>query len=419
MNILTFDEIDSFLARISELSLISCDTAYAELYTNTLALPDNLPADPFSEEYRAVYLDLYKRIANRPEYKTDNEQVDFDIAERTLRPFPYYSKSLTLAGQHFSLMGTLLGLLGQHLTEGAEVLECGVGYGNTTLALSMLGMRVTALDINPRYCEVVKRRAAMLETEVELIEDDFFWITRTDRQFDAVVFFESFHHCWDFERLLRELHRVVKPGGRIHFGAEPINDEFAVPWGVRIDGESLMVARAFGWMELGFHSDYFHELLMRNGWTGKNVQHNFWVAERRTNPLVVTADSDKIGSMIGTKQGNHLLIRSPSDDAQHYAIFGPYIYLPAGQYEIELHVAHEGEAIPVLVVDACHDKGAKQVYFRQSENERIEGGVIRFTLVLEEAARDLEIRVSVMGGGTWSLDMTKLTIFSPDLPTSA
>jgi len=100
----------------------------------------------------------------------------------------------------------------------------------------------------------------MLRVDLTLINADFLWAETTDRRFDAVCFFESFHHCWEFERLLRALHRVLLPGGKVYFGAEPINRDFTVPWGVRLDGESLFVARKWGWMELGFHSDFFEEI---------------------------------------------------------------------------------------------------------------------------------------------------------------
>ena len=69
--------------------------------------------------------------------------------------------------------------------------------------------------------------------ELTLINDDFMWVEKAQQQFDAVLFFESFHHCWEFERLLTGLHRVLRPGGKIFFGAEPISHPESVIGGMK------------------------------------------------------------------------------------------------------------------------------------------------------------------------------------------
>jgi hypothetical protein len=46
----------------------------------------------------------------------------------------------------------------------------------------------------------------------------------------------------------------------------PIVDWFPAPWGLRNDGQSAWSIRKFGWMELGFRTDYFTDLLKRHGW---------------------------------------------------------------------------------------------------------------------------------------------------------
>ena len=101
--------------------------------------------------------------------------------------------------------------------------------------------------------------------QVEVINDDFFWIESAGRRFDAIVFFESFHHCADHLRLLRSLGPALTPDGHVYFGAEPITPDFPVPWGLRTDGESLWAIRRNGWLELGFHPDYFRQALRQAG----------------------------------------------------------------------------------------------------------------------------------------------------------
>src|SRR5208282_2947790 len=96
--------------------------------------------------------------------------------------------------------------------------------------------------------------------------DDFSWMERTDRKFDAAIFFECFHHCSDHLGLLRGLSRAMGDDGKLFFAAEPISADFAMPWGLRLDGGSLWAIRKNGWLELGFREDYFLAALRATGW---------------------------------------------------------------------------------------------------------------------------------------------------------
>ena len=65
--------------------------------------------------------------------------------------------------------------------------------------------------------------------------------------------------------LLRALRQAVMPEGRIFFGGEPITADFPMPWGLRLDGNSLWAIRKNGWLELGFREDYFARALAETG----------------------------------------------------------------------------------------------------------------------------------------------------------
>jgi hypothetical protein len=97
----------------------------------------------------------------------------------------------------------------------------------------------------------------------------FLDIDSLDQKFDAILFFESFHHCSDHQTLLAKLKTVLVEGGRVFFAAEPITPTFSQPWGLRLDGESLWAIRRFGWLELGFQDSYFVRTLQRGGWVAK------------------------------------------------------------------------------------------------------------------------------------------------------
>lgn len=224
-----------------------------------------LPLDPFSAEYAAVQNELYEKIAGR-RYALGNERTPFDVAAARDRPFPYYLNSTSTAGHHLLAIGFLLCKLA--LPPGARIVEFGPGWGNTTMELARIGLDVTAVDIEPRFCEVIRARAAQHAVDVKVVEADFFWAETVTEPYDAAIFFECFHHCDDHIRLLQALRRAVKPEGQVYFASEPIFPAYPVPWGVRMDGEALWAMRKFGWLELGFDEAYFREALARTGWSG-------------------------------------------------------------------------------------------------------------------------------------------------------
>jgi SAM-dependent methyltransferase len=264
----------------------------------------------------------------------------------------------------------------------------------------MLGHNVTGLDIEANYCELVRRRAEREGVEINLINADYLWVETAEQRFDAVIFFESFHHCWEFERLLRGLHRVLAPGGRVYFAAEPINEGFSVPWGVRLDGESLYVARKFGWMELGFHSDFFAELLQRTGWRGVCIHPSFWVAQRADEPMTFAGSDRRLHSQIGEVVGDVLEISAPgSTTARHFGVFGPYVALPRGRYRARITLADEFSFPGKVIMDVCHGGGTVVASRKFTPLDP----VLTCEFELAQTFERLEVRLNLVGGSSCSV----------------
>jgi 2-polyprenyl-3-methyl-5-hydroxy-6-metoxy-1,4-benzoquinol methylase len=262
--ITSLEQLDGKLAECDE-ALKTSDAAMRAVFaTFRMDFSTLVPPDPFSAAYREFQMALYTRISGRG-YAPQNERTKFDTVTADRRPFPYYTGSCRTAG--FFTMGVGFLLFSLDLPAGARVLEFGPGWGNSTLAMALVGLDVTAVDIEPDFCELLRLRAKRHEVSLTVVNDDFMWAETVREPYDAVVFFECFHHCADHQRLLAALDRAVKPGGRVYFGAEPIVPDFPVPWGVRMDGESLWAIRSNGWLELGFKESYFREALTRAGWS--------------------------------------------------------------------------------------------------------------------------------------------------------
>ncbi|RZI43620.1 class I SAM-dependent methyltransferase [Herbaspirillum sp. HC18] len=259
----TLEELDAMLQMLDKAAAISDDELRRGFTQFRMRFPLELPSDPDSPEYRAAQMKLYEWLHGKP-YSVTNEISSFDTAAAVSRPFPFYTESPQTVGNHLISIGHLIRTM--NLPPKSAILEFGPGWGNTTVWLARMGYQITAIDIEKNFVELVKERARRKSLHVDAIQGDFSMIHQIDRQFDAVLFFECFHHCSDHQALIAGLDRVIAPGGKAVFAAEPITDDFPIPWGLRMDGESLWAIRKNGWLELGFQETYFRALLARHGW---------------------------------------------------------------------------------------------------------------------------------------------------------
>lgn len=111
------------------------------------------------------------------------------------------------------------------LASGARVLELGCGTGvflpALAAAVSPRG-QVIGLDHNPGFLEEARQRVerAGFSTLVMLEEADAVRLPFPDNSFDAAHVERVLMHLADPDAALREVHRVLKPGGRL-VAAEP------------------------------------------------------------------------------------------------------------------------------------------------------------------------------------------------------
>ena len=121
-----------------------------------------------------------------------------------------------------------------------NVLELGCGTGFFLLNLKLAGVvddgHVT--DLSPGMVEVAQRNASRLGFEVAGRVADAERIPYDDATFDLVVGHAVLHHIPDVEQSLREVLRVLKPGGRFVFAGEPTR------WG---DQVARRLSRAIWW----------------------------------------------------------------------------------------------------------------------------------------------------------------------------
>ena len=104
------------------------------------------------------------------------------------------------------------------LVEG-KVLDAGTGPGTLVreLARSLPGLQVYGIDLSEDMIRLARAhaRSEQLEERVHFESGDVAHLPYPDQSFDVVVSTISMHHWDELEQPLRELYRVLRPGGRL------------------------------------------------------------------------------------------------------------------------------------------------------------------------------------------------------------
>jgi len=112
--------------------------------------------------------------------------------------------------------GRLFARLGE-IRAGARVLELGCGTGEFTRRMAESECRLVALDLSPEL--LVRARAEVNTPGAHFLRANAMELPFRDASFDAVYGCSILHHL-DAEVTLREVRRVLQPGGRLVF-SEP------------------------------------------------------------------------------------------------------------------------------------------------------------------------------------------------------
>ena len=106
------------------------------------------------------------------------------------------------------------------LDEGTSVLDLGSGYGGPARYLSSsFGCRVTGLNLSHVEIEEAEKRTKSLglDSKITYVQGDFHELEFPEAAFDVVWSQDSLMYGADKRQILRETHRVLKPGGVLDF----------------------------------------------------------------------------------------------------------------------------------------------------------------------------------------------------------
>lgn len=136
--------------------------------------------------------------------------MDEDHRAKTLEGFGRQARAFARSPVQLDpeRLGRLLGLLAPGA--GERVLDAACGPGIVTAALSARGMRAVGIDLTAEM--IAEARAAEAGS---FVRGDAARLPFGDRTFDAVVSRNALHHMTEPGVVLREMVRVLRPGGRL------------------------------------------------------------------------------------------------------------------------------------------------------------------------------------------------------------
>ena len=97
--------------------------------------------------------------------------------------------------------------------QGRRLLEIGCGMGTDLLQFARGGARCTGIDLTPRSVEITRHRFALYGARGSFMISDGERLPFRSESFDVVYSNGVLHHTPDTTGAIREVHRVLRPGG--------------------------------------------------------------------------------------------------------------------------------------------------------------------------------------------------------------
>lgn len=174
----------------------------------------------------------------------------------------------------------------------SKVLDLGCGAGHLTYAIAPCAKAVTAYDLSPQMLQVVAAEAAHRGfVNVETVQGSAHELPFDDASYDAVVSRYSAHHWRHLTIALKEVHRVLKPGGTLCFidvagGPEPLFDTYLQTVEVLRDPSHVRDYTGQEWLALCAKAGFSARI--ESVWR-LPIEFSSWIERMRTPPSRVHA----------------------------------------------------------------------------------------------------------------------------------
>lgn len=198
-----------------------------------------------------------------------------------------------------------------HLREGFRVLDCGCGPGTISAGLAGVVKAGSVHGIDQSELQIAEAKRIHSAPNLTFSTDDVYDLPFEDGSFDLVFAHALFEHIGQPEPALREMHRVLKPGGLVGL----CSPDFAA---FIITPETEAVRDAFA---------FYRSMQESNGGdtlAGRRLAT--WLSESGFTPLETQGRCENYPD---TKLiGDYLANQLDSHDAAHAAAFREWMVMP-------------------------------------------------------------------------------------------
>jgi ubiquinone biosynthesis O-methyltransferase len=111
-----------------------------------------------------------------------------------------------------------------------KVLEVGCGAGDFSITLSQKGAQVWGVDFSARAIEIAQAKSRVHKSNAQFRVADAQNLPFEDGTYDVVFSCECLEHVPDPQKMITEIHRVLKPGGTFVLTTENYSNAMALLW---------------------------------------------------------------------------------------------------------------------------------------------------------------------------------------------
>lgn len=132
----------------------------------------------------------------------------------------YDDPSLTIRAASRETVKKMVALLPVSVDGNTRILDIGAGFGGAARYISWhYGAKVDCLDISERQNEYNRKKVTHsgLDQLIHVVEGNFEGIPMEDRTYDVVWCNDALLHSEDREKTIKEVNRVLRPGGWLVF----------------------------------------------------------------------------------------------------------------------------------------------------------------------------------------------------------
>jgi SAM-dependent methyltransferase len=142
----------------------------------------------------------------------DNKPCDSELSNRERLSREYF---LDIERRRYELQPHVPHILSSIRWRGKRVLEIGTGVGTDARLIINSGGLYTGINIDHGSTEATLRALRVFSLSGSVLQQDATSLDFPDNHFDVVYSFGVLHHIPEAEKAVAEIHRVLKPGGKL------------------------------------------------------------------------------------------------------------------------------------------------------------------------------------------------------------